>query len=173
MIDIGSHEVQFPAGADFDKDFVGGSSQVNGADFLAWQRGFGRPSNAVAADGNSDEDGDVDNQDLAVWQVQFGDTSAGDRGLPAEGTIDDRAGLVDLAMAVELTGQSLTAPSADVHQQSTAAVAEGTRQQAFAALLPATSGVADELGELAAARDRDEAADRDAAFGEEWVSVLL
>ncbi|MCA9235949.1 MAG: chitobiase/beta-hexosaminidase C-terminal domain-containing protein, partial [Planctomycetales bacterium] len=56
--------------ADFD-----GNLTVNGADFLAWQRGFGA-SNAALADGDADQNGVVDGLDLAVWQQQFGPSTA-------------------------------------------------------------------------------------------------
>ncbi len=52
--------------ADFTDDGV-----VDGADFLAWQRGFGA-ANPTLADGDADFDGTVDAGDLAVWQSQFG-----------------------------------------------------------------------------------------------------
>jgi hypothetical protein len=52
--------------ADFD-----GDGRVDGADFLAWQRGFGS-ANAVPADGDANFDGTVDAVDLAAWQLQFG-----------------------------------------------------------------------------------------------------
>lgn len=55
--------------ADFDED-----GDVDGADFLAWQRGLGALTGAARADGNANvaEDGDVDADDLAVWTEQFG-----------------------------------------------------------------------------------------------------
>ncbi|MBL9161479.1 MAG: N-acetylmuramoyl-L-alanine amidase [Planctomycetaceae bacterium] len=57
--------------ADFDGDgFVGG------ADFLAWQRGFGSAT-PVLADGDANGDGAVDAADLAAWQTQFGGPSPG------------------------------------------------------------------------------------------------
>lgn len=59
-----------PAGggqdADFDED-----ADVDGADFLIWQRGFGM-ANATNADGNADGDSDVDADDLAIWSAKFG-----------------------------------------------------------------------------------------------------
>lgn len=52
------------ARADFDED-----GDVDGADFLAWQRGFGTtPPTAGDADGN----GVVDASDLAIWKQEFG-----------------------------------------------------------------------------------------------------
>ena len=54
--------------ADFDE--VDG---VTGDDFLAWQRGFGMEAPlATQADGDADNDQDVDAVDLAIWQQQYG-----------------------------------------------------------------------------------------------------
>jgi hypothetical protein len=58
-----------PPSGDFN-----GDGNVNGRDFLAWQRGFGK-SNATAADGDADGDGDVDGDDLTLWSKQFGSTT--------------------------------------------------------------------------------------------------
>jgi hypothetical protein len=52
--------------ADFDANNV-----VNGFDFLLWQRGFGT-TDATPADGDADLDGDVDGEDLAAVEQQFG-----------------------------------------------------------------------------------------------------
>jgi hypothetical protein len=46
--------------------------QVDGHDFLRWQRGFGKTANATQADGNADDDQDVDRDDLDPWEVLFG-----------------------------------------------------------------------------------------------------
>ena len=67
FIDLGAYEAQAPPSADFDQD-----QDIDGADFLAWQRGFGKTSGALLAEGNSDDDEDVDASDLAVWQSAFG-----------------------------------------------------------------------------------------------------
>ena len=53
--------------ADFD-----GDGDVDGADFLAWQAGFGITGTATLADGDANGDGDVNAGDLAIWQSQFG-----------------------------------------------------------------------------------------------------
>ena len=50
---------------DFDED-----QDVDGADFLAWQRGFGISENATLAQGDANSDGAVDGEDLIVWQQQ-------------------------------------------------------------------------------------------------------
>lgn len=66
-IDIGAYEAQSVASADFDAD-----GDIDGSDFLAWQRGFGSEL-ADRADGNSDDDTDVDASDLAAWLVSYGE----------------------------------------------------------------------------------------------------
>lgn len=55
--------------ADFDED-----GSVDGADFLAWQRGFA--TGTSRADGDANGDGMVDAADLTVWQDQFGTAPA-------------------------------------------------------------------------------------------------
>jgi hypothetical protein len=56
---------------DFDDD-----GDVDGRDFLVWQRGFGTVQlTASAADGDADADRDVDASDLTVWRGNYG-TSA-------------------------------------------------------------------------------------------------
>jgi len=53
--------------ADFDDD-----ADVDGADFLAWQRGLGIAEDALLSQGDADADGDVDRVDLVVWIETFG-----------------------------------------------------------------------------------------------------
>jgi hypothetical protein len=55
--------------ADFDAD-----GDIDGRDFLTWQRGFGAAGDR--ADGDADGDSFVDADDLAVWRSQFNGTSA-------------------------------------------------------------------------------------------------
>jgi hypothetical protein len=52
----------------FDED-----GDVDGNDFLAWQRGLGISAGATRAQGNADGDGDVDRDDVSIWASQFGD----------------------------------------------------------------------------------------------------
>lgn len=63
--------VNFTVGdsADFNQDH-----DIDGADFLIWQRGLGVGSTWSAGDANGD--GAVDAIDFAVWETQFGATSA-------------------------------------------------------------------------------------------------
>ena len=51
--------------ADFD-----GDGDVDGRDFLIWQRGFGSAGSLATGDANND--GNVDADDLAIWQTQYG-----------------------------------------------------------------------------------------------------
>ncbi len=53
--------------ADFDLD-----SDVDGTDFLTWQRSFGTTFGAVLAEGDADANGAVNGADLAVWESQMG-----------------------------------------------------------------------------------------------------
>lgn len=52
--------------ADFDGDL-----DVDGSDFLAWQRGFGTNAGAMPSDGDANGDGAVNSADLAVWTTQY------------------------------------------------------------------------------------------------------
>ena len=54
--------------ADFDND-----SDVDGRDFLIWQRGNGRTGAAATNEaGNADGDSDIDGADLTAWRSRFG-----------------------------------------------------------------------------------------------------
>ena len=90
--------------ADFD-----GDDDVDGRDFLAWQRGFGKP-NAAKTDGDADNDLDVDGADLGLWQLEYGTASplVASSALNAEPMLSN-SDLVDLALAEQLmrpVGQS-------------------------------------------------------------------
>jgi hypothetical protein len=52
--------------ADFD-----GDGDVDGRDFLIWQRGFGLIGQENNSLGDANGDGDVDADDLAIWQTQY------------------------------------------------------------------------------------------------------
>jgi hypothetical protein len=51
---------------DFDLD-----GDVDGADFVAWQTNFPKPSGATLAQGDGDANGDVDGADFVIWQTNF------------------------------------------------------------------------------------------------------
>jgi hypothetical protein len=87
----GAHDLVFryavvpsaPLDADFD-----GDGDVDGADFLAWQRGLGTTgAGATKAAGNADGDTDVDAADLAVWKSDFGDSAASGAGVLQTGFV--------------------------------------------------------------------------------------
>ncbi len=60
-------EVTPDPSADFD-----GDGDIDGQDFLVWQRGFGLEAQADNTLGDADFSGVVDADDLAVWQEQYG-----------------------------------------------------------------------------------------------------
>jgi len=97
-VDIGAFELQVVVdSADFDRD-----GDIDGRDFLFWQRGFGTP-NANKPDGDADNDADVDAVDLGIWQSQFGlpaPVVAATAPLSSEPIAS--AELIDAAMAIEL-----------------------------------------------------------------------
>jgi hypothetical protein len=57
-----------PANANFD-----GDADVDGQDFLAWQRGFGLAGVATPADGDANLDLNVNGIDFNIWKDQFGE----------------------------------------------------------------------------------------------------
>lgn len=64
--------------ADFDDD-----GDVDGADYLAWQRGMDVATLAGAAHGDANHDGQVTGADLAIWQNQYAvSTSASAQAVP-------------------------------------------------------------------------------------------
>jgi hypothetical protein len=100
-----------PAVADANADFDGNLT-VDGADFLAWQRGLGMTGDAHRSDGDSNADGDVDSSDLTDWMRTYGQSvsllEAADA--PVEGPHSaslrpretaSTPELVDAAMAIE------------------------------------------------------------------------
>jgi hypothetical protein len=58
----------FLAAGDFD-----GDGDVDGSDFLTWQRTFGAPASPPGSGADGDGDGTVDGDDLAMWADNFGD----------------------------------------------------------------------------------------------------
>ncbi len=88
LIDVASGE-----NADFD-----GDGDIDGNDFLTWQRGNGiDDGTAQLGDGDANADGNVDAADLGIWQGQFGSAAT----VSAVSAVPEPAsiGLVLLAMA--------------------------------------------------------------------------
>lgn len=85
--------------ADFDSD-----TDVDGGDFLSWQRGFGITNNAAKADGDADNNGAVDAADLAVWQQQYS---------TPPGLATNLVALVSHVLAAELAAARLSNTAGD------------------------------------------------------------
>ena len=75
---------------DFDQD-----TDVDGADFLAWQRGFGVTTLAGLNDGDGNHSGTVTGADLAIWKNQY--AAAGP--LAIQQTVPEPSGLALLLLA--------------------------------------------------------------------------
>lgn len=95
-----------PDNGDFDSD-----GDVDGADFLTWQRNVGvNDGAATLASGDADGDEHVTGADLAIWRNQYGATAA-----PASHAVPEpaawalvlAAGLGVLALSRKRLGQSL------------------------------------------------------------------
>jgi hypothetical protein len=82
-----------PAAGD-DADFDG-DSDVDGEDFLIWQRGLGGA--ATPANGNANGDAAVNGADLAIWQAQFGPAAVAAVGAVPEPAAATLFGLACLA----------------------------------------------------------------------------
>jgi hypothetical protein len=76
--------------ADFDLD-----GDQDGADFLAWQQGFGTTANAAFALGDANFDQEIDADDLALWIAQFGQAA-----VPASDAVPEPANAVVVAALI-------------------------------------------------------------------------
>ena len=76
---------------DFD-----GNGFVDSLDLAAWKAGFGTLSGASIADGDADDDQDVDGADFLIWQRQF----TGPPPLSASSAVPEPTTLVLISMAV-------------------------------------------------------------------------
>lgn len=70
-----------PVDADFDDD-----EDVDGNDFLIWQRGVGA-TGASNADGDATGEGNVDGEDLAAWEGAFGTATVNSASVPEPGSL--------------------------------------------------------------------------------------
>jgi hypothetical protein len=106
-----------------------GDGFVSGADFLAWQLGFGTTGGALVSQGDGNNDGNVDAEDLAIWESLYGTSalSALSASSPGEvlqalaiaasptdsGSTVDASSLVGLAQLVQLSEDQSEAFSKD------------------------------------------------------------
>ena len=133
-IDIGAVEDQpIAASADFDTD-----GDIDGADFLAWQRGFGTAS-PTHSEGDADNDNDVDATDLGIWQTNYGGGTLLIAAATSGPSPMASAALIDAVMAVELYRNFDAEESAMVDEG--AAFAEIYADHAFAAEAITPAGV--------------------------------
>ena len=133
-VDMGAFE-SGATSADFDSD-----GDVDGSDFLAWQRGFGGAP-VFHADGDANVNGAVDAADLTVWQDTYGTSpsplaaaSASNEpsavaGPLAEAVAATDTALTDVALAMQWFGNNRRlheeeSPALDETQMLEAAFAE-------------------------------------------------
>lgn len=62
--------VPFEPSGDFNRD-----GDVDGRDFLAWQRNVGLATGVTFAKGDANHDGEINATDLAIWQTQYANGS--------------------------------------------------------------------------------------------------
>jgi hypothetical protein len=79
--------------ADFDQD-----GDIDGADFLTWQRNL-QTANPTPAQGDADDDDDVDGDDLAIWEGQFDSSVVASAPVPEPGSFVMFASLAGLIVA--------------------------------------------------------------------------
>ena len=72
-IDIGAVESSFAPTMPSDFD---GDADIDGRDFLAWQRGKGTGPGADKSEGDANSDGYVDDVDLGIWAAGFGTSTS-------------------------------------------------------------------------------------------------
>jgi len=142
QIDIGAFELPAVDSADFDDD-----GDIDGFDFLTWQRGFGSPSPAMS-DGDADNDGNVDAADLSIWETQFGGPAplaavGSNEATPLvanEQAVGRNEALVDAAIAVEWL-RSVEVEEAPPLVANEPALTETYADQVFAAEATAPAGL--------------------------------
>jgi hypothetical protein len=78
---------------DFD-----GDGDVDGADFLTWQRGVGTASGASQSQGDANGDGAIDGADLGIWQSQGGAANAASASVPEPSALAIGASFAAMAL---------------------------------------------------------------------------
>jgi hypothetical protein len=107
---------QVPLSADFDSD-----GDADGADFLAWQRGFGIAAGALKSQGDANADGAVNAADLTLWKAQFGSSAFSGPGALVRGFVKYVGGAVAAVpepSSILLVGMGLTALAAGRRRRS-------------------------------------------------------
>ena len=153
-IDMGARELDTGSGeisADFDAD-----GDVDGVDFLAWQRGFGTQFDAVAADGDATGDGAVRAGDLAAWQSMYGEAvPLGEISLSSSHALPAEVG----ALAVLASAAWYVPRFQPTENMSWGDADFATFSQPFASGLPASrGGVAHATGGVSTCRETEQRA---------------
>ena len=107
LIDNFTVEV-FGSNAPTDNADFNGDGRVDGADFLAWQRGLGLTGQPNNSTGDANGDGNVDGADLAIWQAQFSPSASAAGGAVPEPAAGGLA-IVSLGLLGGLTRRRPTA----------------------------------------------------------------
>ncbi|HYO24692.1 MAG TPA: choice-of-anchor Q domain-containing protein [Lacipirellulaceae bacterium] len=165
-IDAGAFESTFtPFTADFDSD-----NDVDGGDFIVWQRNLGLAAGATKSQGDANGDGAVTAADLAAWRLQFGAVGSVAAAAPSSAA-EAPAALAAVAPAIEspVAGPLLVSPptedaAASGSQgpaQSRARQAAPSRAEYVALAGAGTPGVGAHRSAVRAAVAR---AEQDAAF---------
>ena len=150
--------------ADFDAD-----GDVDGADFLGWQRGYKMP-NAIQTTGDADHDSDADAADLNVWSAQYGSFGALTAALTSSG-VNAPANLIDAALASawldsknDAQATKPIATATNIEAASVADVTDGSRDRSN----PNRNAVAVEFDAYFARGDQSKAAAPDVELPDEF-----
>jgi hypothetical protein len=158
-----------------------GDGRVDGADFLSWQRNFGKTTGATQAQGSVDGDGDVDKYDLNEWKDQYGTVVA-----VAALTTEEDFSEAPQTLAVEFQTVSTIAAAAEDSSSSSLrstgatlslnSVAPATIDEATSRFesRPVWSGIAGKLTDVAdRLRQRADSLDDKLEEGRDFVVELL
>jgi hypothetical protein len=140
---------------DFSADF-NDDNNVDGADFLAWQRGLGIANNGQRSQGDADGDGNINREDLDVWRSTFA--------LPAAPSVATTTSAAQTSSANTSDFNALAGlwPVVDAHRtisgdpvpRPAAPIAAEARAVAFARFLDIQNSYGEEDVELFIADDR-------------------
>jgi predicted outer membrane repeat protein len=124
-IDAGSFESDLAPAlpADFN-----GNGMVDGNDFLAWQRNFGK-TGAIKADGDANGDGNVNAADLTAWKSGYGSVAAS-AAASTSATVSSTAALLAEEEAAPAPTPSLAASSASDDVLASAPAVESNQVEA-------------------------------------------
>ncbi|QDS97872.1 CotH kinase family protein [Adhaeretor mobilis] len=109
------------AAGDFDSD-----GDVDGADRVIWEGGFGTSAGAQLDEGDSDSDGDVDGNDFLNWQRNY--SGAASAGALAIGTVQPDVTEIGLSAVSSMSDPALSSSSIAAPAALDSITAESTGQ---------------------------------------------